>query len=142
MDYFSFCMDGLCLAGQSAVHLLFAGRLTGRKRRIWHFAVYFFLLCTIELVFRRLIPNDGILPVGAGMLALYGMSRFALGNRRSVSWLAAVLAFYVSQLSFGIVNSVEAAVFPRFIGMPLLYLLLAAALAVFLCCAAAATVPC
>ena len=48
-----------------------------------------------------------------------------------VSWLAAVLAFYVSQLSLGIINSVEAALFPRFIGSPLLYLLLLAAQVLF-----------
>ena len=48
-----------------------------------------------------------------------------------MSWLAAVLAFYVSQLSFGMINSVEAALFPRFIGSPLLYPLLLAAQVLF-----------
>ena len=48
-----------------------------------------------------------------------------------MSWLSAVLAFYVSQLSFGIINSVEAALFPRFIGNPLLYPLLLAAQVLF-----------
>ncbi len=55
-----------------------------------------------------------------------------------MSWLASVLAFYISQLSFGIINSVEAALFPRFIGSPLLYLLLIVAQALFfglcICC--------
>ena len=54
-------------------------------------------------------------------MSLYGLSRYGMGNQRSVSWLAAVLSYYISQLSFGIINSVEAALFPRFIGSPLFY---------------------
>ena len=70
------------------------------------------------------------------MLALYGLSRYGMGNQRSVSWLAAVLSYYVSQLSFGIINSVEAAFFPRFIGSPLFYpLFLAAQLLFYVLCA-------
>ncbi len=45
-------------------------------------------------------------------------------NQRPISCLSAVLAFYISQLSFGILNSLEAVIFPKFIGSPLLYLLL------------------
>ena len=33
------------------------------------------------------------------MLELYAVSRFWMGNQPSVSWLAAVLACYISQLS-------------------------------------------
>lgn len=39
----------------------------------------------------------------------------------AVSYLAAVLAFYMSQFSFGSINSVAASLFPCFIGSPLLY---------------------
>ena len=89
----------------------------------------------IQLLSDRL-ALDGTLPVGVGVLALYGLSRYGMGNQRSVSWLAAVLSFYISQLSFGIVNSVEAALFPRFIGSPLFYpLFLAAQLLFFVLCA-------
>ena len=89
----------------------------------------------IQLISDRL-ALDGTLPVGAGVLALYGLSRYGMRNQRSVSWLAAVLSYYVSQLSFGIINSVEAAIFLRFIGSPLFYLLfLAAQLLFFVLCA-------
>lgn len=69
---------------------------------------------------------------------LYVISRLGMGNSRSVSWITAVLAIYISQLSFGIINSVEAMLFPRFAGSPLLYLLLFVALVIFftfcVCC--------
>lgn len=140
MDYFSLFLDGLCLAGQSVLHITFASRLTGKPHRLWHFAAYFSLLCLIELVFKGIAIN-GILPVGVGVLALYGMSRLALGNPRPMSWTAAILAFYISQLSFGMINSAESVIFPRLIGKSLLYPVLLAALAVFFvlcaCCYAA-----
>lgn len=64
------------------------------------------------------------------------MNRLALGNRRSVSWISTILAVYISQLSFGIINSVEAVMFPHFIGIPLIYLLvLLATAASFAICA-------
>ncbi len=129
--YISLCLDSLCLAGQAVMHILFTGRLTSKKPRLRHFAAYFLLLCSIEILSLKFIPNGGVLPIGAGVLALYSLTRFGLGNRRSVSWLAAVLAFYISQLSFGIINSAETVIFPRFVGKPLLYLLLLVALAVF-----------
>lgn len=141
MEYISSCLDGLCLAGQSILHLLFASRLTAKKPKILHFAAYFSLLCVIEFVPVKFISGE-IIPIGAGILALYAISRFSLGNQRPVSWLAAILAFYISQLSFGIINSMESIIFPRFIGNWLLYLLLGAALTAFFvisaCCYAAA----
>ena len=134
----SLCLDGLYLAGQAVMHLLFAGWLTGKRPGPQHFAGYFLLLCIIEILSLKLIPDGGVIPIGAGAAALYLLIRFGLGNRPPVSWLAAVLAFYISQLSFGMINSVEAALFPRFIGSPLLYLLLLAAQIVFfilcICC--------
>ncbi len=123
MDYFSLIMDGVSIIGQGVMHIFFVSRLTGKKRRLWHFAVYCLALCAIQWLSLSLNVN-GILSIGAGILGLYAVSRFALGNQRPISWLAAVLAFYVSQLSFGILNSVEAAFFPPFVGTPLLYLLL------------------
>ena len=130
MDYFALLLDGICLLGQGVMHVLFVGRLTGKKPRPLHFAVYILLLIALQLVSVRLSLN-GTLSIAAGVLELYAVSRFGMGNQPSVSWLAAVLAFYVSQLSFGIINSVEAALFPRFIGSPLLYPLLLAAQVLF-----------
>lgn len=130
MDYFSLFSDGISLVGQGVMHLCFLGRLTGKKRAPHLFAVYLLLLGALQLVSVWLSLPD-ILSVSAGVLALYAVSRFGMGNRRPVSVLAAVLAFYVSQLSFGIVNSVEAALFPGFIGKTMLYPLLLAAQALF-----------
>jgi len=123
MDYFVLFLDSLCLfVGHGVMHMVFISRLTGKKLKKWYFAAYFLLLGMIQLISNRLALG-GTLPVGAGVLALYGLSRYGMRNQRSVSWLAAVLSYYVSQLSFGIINSVEAALFPRFIGSPLFYLL-------------------
>ncbi len=136
MDYFALFLDSLCLlVGHGVMHMVFISRLTRKKLKKWYFAAYFLLLGMIQLISDRL-ALDGTLPIGAGVLALYGLSRYGMRNQRSVSWLAAVLSYYVSQLSFGIINSVEAALFPRFIGSPLFYLLfLAAQLLFFVLCA-------
>ena len=137
MDWFSLFMDGLCLGGQGVMHIIFAGRLTRKKQKLWHFAAYILLLAALQLIPGK-FDVGGVVSVAVGVLELYAVSRFWMGNQRSVSWLAAVLAFYVSQLSFGIINSVEAALFPRFIGSPLLYLLLIVAQVFFfglcICC--------
>ena len=130
MDYFALLLDGICLLGQGVMHFLFVGRLTGKKKKPLHFAVYILLLTALQLVSVRL-SLGGTLSIAAGVLELYAVSRFGMGNQPAVSWLAAVLAFYISQLSFGIINSVEAALFPRFIGSSLLYLLLLAAQILF-----------
>ena len=136
MDYFALFLDSLCLlVGHGVMHMVFISRLTRKKLKKWCFAAYFLLLGMIQLISNRLVL-DGTLSVGAGVLALYGLSRYGMRNQRSVSWLAAVLSYYVSQLSFGIINSVEAAFFPRFIGSPLFYpLFLAAQLLFFALCA-------
>ena len=134
MDYFSLCLEVLCLAGQGVMHIAFAGRLTGKKLKPRHFAVYLLLLCLIEAAsFRSGVSGTATVIVEA--LALYGASRFLLENRRSPSWIAAILAVYISQLSFGLVNSVEAVLFPHLVGSRWLYpLVLLAALAAFAIC--------
>ena len=136
MDYFALFLDSLCLlVGHGVMHMVFISRLTRKRLKKWYIAAYFLLLGMIQLISNRL-ALDGTLPVGAGVLALYGLSRYGMRNQRSVSWLAAVLSYYVSQLSFGIINSVEAAFFPRFIGSPLFYpLFLAVQLLFFVLCA-------
>lgn len=138
MDYFALLMDSLCLlVGHGVMHMVFISRLTGKKLKKWYFAVYFLLLAALQLIPAK-FDVGGVVSVAVGVLELYAVSRFWMGNQRSVSWLAAVLSYYISQLSFGIINSVEAALFPRFIGSPLLYLLLIVAQALFfglcICC--------
>lgn len=141
MDFFSFFLDGLCLMGQSVLHIVFAGRLTGKKARIWHIAVYLFLLCAAQWFFAR-SALPGVVAIAVQVLLLYSVCRLALRDRRNTSCAAAILTVYISQLSFGVVNSAEAVLFPNLTGKALLYpaLLLAtlAAFAVCACCYAAA----
>lgn len=120
MDCFNVCLNGLCLGGQGILHLLFVSRLTGKGLEKTHFAAYLPGLCLIEWITAR--SGLPALPaIGAEVVLLYGISRFLLKNRRSVSWVAAVTATYISQLSFGMVNSAEAILFPPLYGNPLLY---------------------
>ena len=130
MDWFSLFFNGAALLGQGTAHLIFMGRLTGRRARPWQFAAYCAALCLVDALSVRL-GLDEPLPIAAGVLALHAVSRFWLGNQEPVSWLGAVLAFYVSQLSFGLLNSVEVTLFPQLVGSPLLYGVLAAALAAY-----------
>ena len=130
LDYFSFCLNGLSLTAQGALHIRFVSHLTGKQLKIRYFFAYLCLLFTIAFLSERLVVNE-MLSIGAGVLALYGISRFALGNQRPESWAAAVLAFYITQLSFGILNSAEAMLFPRLVGSPWLYAVLLAAQTVF-----------
>jgi len=135
MDYFSLFLNGLCLIGQSVMHIVFVGLLTGKRRKIWHFAIYLFLLCAMQWLFTK-FALPGVLAIASQLLGLYGVSRLALRNRRSVSCAAAILAVYISQLSFGVLNPVEAMLFPYMVGKALLYpLLLLATLAAFAICA-------
>lgn len=130
-----------CLAGQSVMHLGFAARLAGIRPKAWHFLCYGSLLFPIDLSFSKLLPCSTLPPIAAGALALYAMCRRALGSRPPLACLAAILAFFISQLSFGLINSAEAVLLPRLVGKPLLYWVLAAALALFFalcsCCYAA-----
>lgn len=122
MDYFSLSLEGICLLGQSITHMIFVSVFTGKKQRIRDFGIYFFLLCAIEAAAVR-YAWTGMSVVIVELLVLYGINRFALGNQRTVSWVASVLAIYIWQLSCGIVNSMEAVIFPNFIGKPLLYVM-------------------
>jgi len=135
MDYFNLFLDGLCLLGQGVTHIVFVSHLTGKKPKIRHFAVYLFLLCAIQWFFTE-TALPGVIAVGIQLLTLYCMSRLALRNQRPVSWAAAIFAVYISQLSFGIVNSAEVMLFPYLVGKPLLYpLLLLTTLIAFAICA-------
>jgi len=135
MDYFNLLLDGLCLLGQSVTHIVFVSRMTGKKSQIWHLAVYFFLLCILQWLFTQ-FAFPGVMAIGAELLVLYGLCRLGLRNQPFVSLTAAVFAVYISQLSFGIVNSAEAMLFPNLVGNILLYpLLLFATLTAFTVCA-------
>lgn len=134
MDVFLFCLNGFSLAAQGIMHLLFISHLTGKALKIRHCAAYLSLLGVFDWAARKLSPA-WILIIAGEMLLLCAVSRFALKNRWAVSLAAAVLACYISQLSFGIVNSAETIFFPCLLGKRILYLLvcLAAALSFVLC---------
>ncbi len=135
MDYFSLCLNLFCLVGQALMHLAFVSRLTGKRAKVRHFGLYVLALSGVEL-FSALLAINALVSIGAGLLALWAMGCFALGNRPSVSLTAATIAVYIFQCSFGLVNSVESVVFPGVLGSPLLYLLVfLAALAAFGICA-------
>lgn len=123
MDCFLLFLNGLCLIAQSAMHLVFLCRLTGKKQRAWYFAAYLALLCICEW-----FANQGAFPsalaVGVEVLILSCLSRFLLKNPWLVSWSSALLAVYITQLSFGITNSAEVIIFPHWLGTQLLYLLI------------------
>lgn len=137
MAGFDLFLNDFNLVEQGVMHIVFVSRLTGKKQRGWRLAAYLLLLGAVQAASSR-FALSGALSIGAGVLALYAVSRAGMGNGRLVSWLAAVLAFYISQLSLGMINSLEAAVFPGFIGSSLLYPLLLAAQVLFLilcvCC--------
>lgn len=46
MDSFHLVLDGLCLAGQGVIHMVFVSRFTGKKHQLWRFAAYLFTLLT------------------------------------------------------------------------------------------------
>ncbi len=135
MDRFSLFLGGFCLLAQGVLHIVFVSRLTGKRRRARDILLYLILLCMAErLSIALAVPQT--LALAAEICLLCGVSRFAMGARWSTSWAAALLAVYISQLSFGVVNSAEAVLFPNMIGSALLYpLLFLATLAAFGICA-------
>lgn len=78
-----------------------------------------------------------IINMGAELLILYGVNRLVIGSQPSVSRIAAIVAIYICQFSFGFVNSIEAVFFPYVIETRFLYLFVIVATAVsFAICAA------
>lgn len=127
---FYYCTILLDLYGPGILHLWFIAHLTGKKPRLQHL-----ILCLILLTGIGQLGNWFALPqlytLTLWLLALYAISRYLLqNNARLLSWTAALIAIYISQLAFGIVNAVESLLFPGVLGQPLLYpLVLAATLA-------------
>lgn len=140
MDAFLFAVNSFCLVAQGIAQLLFAGALTGNRPNIRHFILYLCALGFVEWIgFRFDLPE--ICAIGTELLILYGLLRLMPASRRSVSFLAAVLALYFIQLSFGAVDSIEMLLFPQHIPdawiRPLVVLFTLAALALCALCYAA-----
>lgn len=137
MDWFSLCLDILVITAQGVLHMGFVCRLTKRTCRPWYAAGYVLLLMGIEAAGDFYRVGEAAARV-VQLLALYGMSRFLLKNKSAVSWTAAVLAVYITQLSFGMINSVEAIVIVPAVRGPWLYglllLMTAAAFAIWTVC--------
>lgn len=128
MYYFIIGLNFFCLIAQGFMHIRFCASLTGKKRRVWHYVMYIFLFCVLDRLANRFSLPWGM-AIGIELLILYEVNRFILGNRPSSSWAASILANYISQLSFGLVNSVEAVIFPHVAGSSLLYAMVIAATA-------------
>ncbi len=125
------CLNAVCLAVQGLLQLGFSARVLGRPQRAWHTLLYLALLYAADWAAGRLM-----LPfwaaAGIQLTLLYGANRVALRGGRLKAGLAAVLAVYILQLAFGILNSVETLLFPCMAGRPAVYgLMLAASAASF-----------
>lgn len=129
MDNFSFCFNLVCLIAQSGLHIYFSESLNGKKRKAGHYITYMLLFCFLDWFASRL-SFPWVVVIGMGLLLLYGVNRCVIGSSRPASWITAVLAVYISQLSFGVVNSAEAMLLPDMVGTPFLYVLVIAAAAV------------
>lgn len=135
MDAFSIGLNAADLVGQGCLQLWFCARLTQKKPRAWQSIGYILLLFALDGLAARL-PLAGGVAVAAQVLALYGCNRLGLHAPPVAAGAAAVLAVYICQLSFGIVNSLEAMGLPYLAATPALYGALLAAVGVsFALCA-------
>ena len=134
MDWFSLLLEGLTLATLVIAHIAFTCRLSGKPAKRRYFAGYLLFLCAVDAVSRALALGEAFAAAGE-LLALFAFSRLALKSSRPLSCAAAVLAVYTSQLSSGIVGSLECIAFIGITGTPLLYplVILAVLLAFALC---------
>lgn len=107
---FYFYLNILCLVGQGIPQIIFVSCLTRKKQSISKIFIYLLLLFIIEFVSTKFgFPQ--ILSITIEILALYSVNRFILKNQRLLSCVSAILAIYISQLSFGIINAIEAILF-------------------------------
>ena len=134
MDWFSLLLEGLTLATLVIAHIAFTCRLSGKPAKRRYFAGYLLFLCAVDAVSRALALGEAFAAAGE-LLALFAFSRLALKNSLPLSCAAAVLAVYTSQLSSGIVGSLECIAFTGITGTPLLYpLVILAVLVAFALC--------
>ncbi|EOS67354.1 sensor histidine kinase [Oscillibacter sp. 1-3] len=134
MDWFSLLLEGLTLATLVTAHIAFTCRLSGKPAKRRYFGGYLLFLCAIDAISHVLALGEAF-AAGGELLALFAFSRLALKSSRSLSCAAAVLAVYTSQLSSGIIGSLECIAFIGITGTPLLYplVILAVLLAFALC---------
>ncbi|RKJ80005.1 ATP-binding protein [Butyricicoccus sp. 1XD8-22] len=129
-------LDGCTLAGQALLHTAFLSRLCGKPWQARVTAAYLLLICAIQAV---PLPAAVSMPVAlaADLAVLYALARLHFRCGRAAAATAALLATYITQISFGMVTSVEVVLLPPLLQGFLLYAaLLLAVLAAFAVCAA------
>lgn len=107
MDLFQFGLRLILLLAESGLLYSFAGRFTGKTRKAWQYAVYVLVLLLVDLAVAALGCSQ-YLSLASLLLTLYGVNRLFYHNSRIVSSIVALLEFYVSQLTFGVVISLTA----------------------------------
>lgn len=137
MDWFSFWLNTLTLAVQCCLLLYFAARFTGKTLKVWHLILYLFFYYGSDRL--AMFFQSGFLGIGTAVVILYGVNRLLLKNSRPIACVTTILACYVSQLSFGVINSFECLFFPTMLGHRLLlYVLIIlatfVAFALCICC--------
>lgn len=123
MYWFGICLNTALIAAIGVLQLFFVGRFTRRSPQLWHYLLYLLLLFGSDWLANAL--EISWLGIALELLATYWMGRLALGSGSLMSWTAAILAVYVPQLAFGILNPLQIIFFQPLLGRPLLWLLLA-----------------
>ncbi len=113
MLLFDYFINGLSLTFQGSVQLGFVRRPAHNRVRIWQLVLYCLLLDLAACHFG--IMTEPVL--------LYAAGRVLYKSGKSVCVKAAVIWVCVSKISFGVINSVEALIFPYVVGSPLIYFL-------------------
>lgn len=88
----------------------FSAWLTGSSAKFKHYAVYTMFLCLLSAF--DIFFQDFLLSTLLIILLLYWSNRRLLRNRFLISAITSVLAFSISQLSFGIFNSLTSLILP------------------------------
>ncbi len=124
MDYFSLWLNILIIAAQGCLQLIFSCQFTGKRPEI-RLIIYLIALYAIDSAVSFLHLEE--LAVFFMLAALYGINRFILSNGRASSCATAIVAVYVTELSFGLLNSLEIIIFPQLLGTILLNILISVA---------------
>lgn len=119
MDWFSYCLEGSLLTAMGILQLGFVAGFTGKKAKIWHFALYLFLVYADTAAAYIFGFNRAAILIQ--LFALWSIGRFALKNSPSTAAVTSILALHITQLSFGIMNPLEFLLFQDMVGKKRLY---------------------
>lgn len=115
MGWFEFIVYNVVyICGIGTLQLFFSCRATGVRIKIWQSAIYLsFLYCACCISALQPFHDMGYL---INILLMYIVNRSVLKSSRSVSGVLAILAAYVSQVSFGIMNPLLSLALPLLLG--------------------------